>query len=198
MRKTSLYRQPLGNPMPIAELITPNQARLLPQSTLSPRNIHNITFSLNIVSETPDTVNADRYFRFSLIDFLNLHRETFSLHCRAGCRRRTHLARQPHCRRRCSSRPQPVRSHRVRRQGQKGRVTPVDPHQMHVDLPTCRAPVTRTAPLLRTARRISRSTALSMYIRPPLADFDSDSKFANTRIIAHHEERNKRAAALAI
>ena len=33
MRKTSLYRQPLGNPMPIAELITPNQARLLPQST---------------------------------------------------------------------------------------------------------------------------------------------------------------------
>ena len=34
MRKTSLYRQPLGNPIPIAELITPNQARLLPQSTL--------------------------------------------------------------------------------------------------------------------------------------------------------------------
>ena len=33
MRKTSLYRQPLGNPMPIAELITPNQVRLLPQST---------------------------------------------------------------------------------------------------------------------------------------------------------------------
>jgi len=33
MRKTSLYRQPLGNPIPIAELITPNQARLLPQST---------------------------------------------------------------------------------------------------------------------------------------------------------------------
>ena len=35
MRKTSLYRQPLGNPMPIAELITPNQARLLPQSTVA-------------------------------------------------------------------------------------------------------------------------------------------------------------------
>ena len=90
-----------------------------------------MTFSLNIVSETADTINADRYFRFSLIDFLNLHRETFSLHCRAGCRRRTHLARQPRCRRRCSSRPQPVRSHRVRRQGQKGRVAPVDSHQMH-------------------------------------------------------------------
>ena len=36
-------------------------------------NIHNMPFSPNIVPETPDSVNDDRYFPFSLIDFFGFH-----------------------------------------------------------------------------------------------------------------------------
>lgn len=34
-------------------------------------------FPLNIVSETHNTVNTDRHFEFSLIDFQGFHKETF-------------------------------------------------------------------------------------------------------------------------